>query len=139
VAATAQIVGAQCASMYALFHPGFEIQRWQVFIAYLVCTWGCCLIVLFANRALPTIEIIGGFLIIAGFLVTVIVCAVMPHMKNLGYASSSFVWSTWQNETGYSSDGFVFCLGMLNGAFTVGTPDLISHIAEEIPRYVLNI
>jgi hypothetical protein len=27
---------------------------------------------------------------------------------------------------------------MLNGAFAVGTPDIVSHVAEEIPRYVLS-
>jgi choline transport protein len=133
-ASTAQIIGAQAVSMYALLHPGFETQRWQVFVAYLICIWGCCLIVLFANRALPTIEAIGGFLVLAGLLITIIVCAVLPRMKGHGYATSEFVWREWQNETGYSSNGFVFCLGMLNGAFSVGTPDVISHLAEEIPK-----
>ena len=125
--------------MYALFHPDFQIQRWQVFVAYLICIWACCIIVLFANRALPTIEALGGFLVIAGVLITIIVCAILPHTKGLGYASNAFVWCEWQNQTGYSSNGFVFCLGMLNGAFAVGTPDVISHLAEEIPRYVLKL
>lgn len=133
-AATAQIVGAQSVSMYALFHPDFVIQRWHVFIAYLICTWACCIVVLYANRALPTVESIGGFLVVAGVLITIIVCAIMPHAKGKPYASSDFVWREWQNETGYSSNGFVFCLGMLNGAFAVGTPDVISHLAEEVPK-----
>lgn len=135
-AATAQIVGAQTVSMYALFHPGFVIQRWQVFVAYLICTWSCTIVVLYANKALPTVESIGGFLVVAGVFITIIVCAVMPHAKGNPYASSDFVWREWQNETGYSSNGFVFCLGMLNGAFAVGTPDVISHLAEEVPKYV---
>ena len=130
---TAQIVAAQCVSMYALFHDGFVIQRWQVFVAYLICIWAGCLVTLFANRALPTIESIGGFLVVAGFFVTVLVCAIMPHFKG-GYASTEFVWREWQNQTGYTSNGFTFCLGMLNGAFAVGTPDVITHLAEEIPQ-----
>ena len=130
---TAQIVAAQCVSMYALFHDGFVIQRWQVFVTYLICIWAGCLVTLFANRALPTIESIGGFLVVAGFFVTVLVCAIMPHFKG-GYASTEFVWREWQNQTGYTSNGFTFCLGMLNGAFAVGTPDVITHLAEEIPQ-----
>jgi choline transport protein len=59
----------------------------------------------------------------------------MPHSKG-GYATTEFVWREWQNDTGYSSNGLVFCLGMLNGAFAVGTPDVITHLAEEIPQYV---
>jgi choline transport protein len=125
--------------MYALFHPDFVIQKWHVFVAYLICTWMCCLIVALANRALPTIESLGGFLVLAGFLISVLVCAIMPHVNGQPYASDDFVWKNWQNETGYSSNGLVFCLGMLNGAFAVGTPDVISHLAEEVPRPSKNI
>lgn len=120
--------------MYALYHPDFETQRWQVFIGYLITVWGCCLVVLWANRALPTLETIGGFLVVACAVVTIIVCAVMPYVNGIEYASSAFVWGEWQNETGYESNGLVFCLGMLNGAFAVGTPDVLSHIAEEVPE-----
>jgi amino acid transporter len=122
--------------MYALFHHDFVIQRWQVFVAYLICIWSCCFIVLFANKALPTIESLGGFLVVAGVIITILVCSIMPHTTGSGYASTAFVWQQWENETGYSSNGFVFCLGMLNGAFAVGTPDVITHLAEEIPRYM---
>ena len=41
-----------------------------------------------------------------------------------------------QSGKGYTSSGFVFLLGMLNGAFSVGTPDLVTHLAEEVPQYV---
>ena len=134
LASTAQIVGAQTVSMYSAFHTDFVTQRWHVFVAYIVCTWLCCFLVLFANRALPILESVGGFLIIAGVLITIVVCASMPK----AHASSTFVWRDWQNSTGYSSNGFVFFLGMLNGAFAVGTPDVVSHIAEEIPRCETN-
>ncbi|CAL3967810.1 unnamed protein product, partial [Diplocarpon coronariae] len=55
------------------------------------------------------------------------------------YARSAFVWADWSNQTGYSSDGFVFCAGMLNGAYAVGTPDCVSHLAEEIPNPRRNV
>ena len=87
---------------------------------------------MFANKTLPRIESLGGFLTIAGVLVTIIVCAVMPEQ----HATNAFVWHDWQNSTGYQSNGFVFLLGMLNGAFAVGAPDVISHLAEEVPRHV---
>lgn len=56
-----------------------------------------------------------------------------------GHATHSFVWSDWVNDTGYSSNGFVFLAGMLNGAYAVGTPDCVSHLAEEIPNPRRNI
>lgn len=58
----------------------------------------------------------------------------MPHVNSQPYASTSTIWSAWDNETGYSSDGFAFLLGMLNGAYSVGTPDVVTHLAEEVPK-----
>jgi choline transport protein len=90
---------------------------------------------MFANHALPFINRIGSFLILGGLFITIVVCAVMPSQNGRGYASSSFVWKDWKYDTGYSSNGFVFLAGMLNGAFAVGIPDCVTHIAEEIPEY----
>ena len=136
LAATAQIGAAQIVSTYSLFHVDFATERWHVFVTYLIITWLAGLIVVFANRALPRLESLGGFLIVAGVVVVVIVCAIMPHQQGRHYATSSFVWRDWVNTTGWSSDGLAFLLGTLNGAFAVGTPDLVSHLAEEIPRYI---
>ena len=48
---------------------------------------------------------------------------VMPNRPDgPGYASNAFVWTEWNAEIGYPN-GFVFVAGMLNGAFSVGTPD----------------
>ena len=131
-AATYQIAGTMLMSMYALFHPGFVVERWHVFVTYLVMALICALVVIYANKILPTIEALGGFLVIVGSILTVIVCLALSK-KN----KTDFVWKDWQNLTGYKSDGFVFCLGMLNGAFAVGVADIVSHMAEEVPQYVL--
>ena len=138
LASVCQIVGAQTVSMYAAFHPEFEALQWHVFVSFIVVTWLCFAIVLLANRAMPLFESLGGFFTIAGVLITLIVCAAMPTVKGTGHASNHFVWKDWVNSTGYSSNGFVFLLGMLNGAYAVGTPDITSHLAEEIPKYVLD-
>ncbi|DAA76898.1 TPA_exp: putative Choline transporter Hnm1 [Trichophyton benhamiae CBS 112371] len=138
-ASISSILGNQVMSMYLIFHPDHTPQAWQVFVCYLICTWMCCLTVLFANKALPIISNIGMFLILAGVFVTIIVCAIMPHYNGKGFATSDFVWRDWSNTTGYKSDGLVFLLGMLNGAYSVGTSDLTSHMAEEIPNPSKNI
>jgi choline transport protein len=108
--------------MYGLFHEGYAYERWQVFIVYLTITWLSAFIVMYMNRTLPTITKIGLFFILAGVSITILVCAIMPSKTGKGYASNSFVWRDWQNQTGWSSNGFVFAAGMLNGAFAVGTP-----------------
>ena len=132
LAATAQIIAAQTVSMYAVFHPEFVTQRWHVFVTYIILIWlGGCLVI-FANKLLPKLETLGGFLVISCVFITIVVCASRAPV----HATHAFVWREWQNSTGYGSNGFVFVLGMLNGAFAVGTPDVVSHLAEELPRYV---
>ncbi|KAI7508555.1 hypothetical protein KC364_g92 [Hortaea werneckii] len=94
----------------------------------------------FRYRALARLRNISGlFFLLAGVVISIIVCAVMPGVTGNGYATSASVWKEWVNSTGYTSDGFVFLAGMLNGAFAVGTPDITSHMAEEIPRPSSNI
>lgn len=126
-------------AMYGIFHPEYVPERWHIFTAYLILSWICCCTVLFANRALPMVNNIGLFFILAGVVTTIIVCAVLPHITGSGHASSSFVWANWSNQTGYGSNGFVFLAGMLNGAYAVGTPDCVSHLAEEIPHPKRNV
>lgn len=54
------------------------------------------------------------------------------------HATSSFVWAEWTADIGYPN-GFVFVAGMLNGAYSVGCPDIVSHLAEEIPNPARNV
>ncbi len=134
-ASLGSFMALQTLAMYSIIHPGFNMQGWHIFISYLLSTWLCCLIVLYGNRALPMIGNLGGIFSSVGFLISIVVCVVMPHVKGTPYASNTFVWTKMENTTGWSSSAFVFCLGMLNGAFAVGAPDISSHLAEEIPRY----
>jgi len=121
--------------MYAVTHPGFVTEQWHVFVTYLLCTIVLGSVVSFANRALPRVEQAGLFFLLAGVVITILVCAIMPGINGgSGYATSSSVWIEWVNSTGYTSNGFVFMAGMLNGAFAVSTPDITSHLAEEIPQ-----
>lgn len=117
--------------MYALFHPDFELQRWHVFVTYLIFLGIIFVILLYANKILPLIETTGGTLVLVGCGISIIICASMAE-----HNTDAFVWKEWQNFSGYESNGFVFCLGMLNGAFAFGATDVISHLAEEVPKYV---
>ncbi|KAK2624476.1 hypothetical protein QTJ16_006426 [Diplocarpon rosae] len=138
-ATMASISGQIAVAMYGLHRPDYTPQRWHVFLAYLIITWSSCSVVLFANKALPLINQIGFCFILGGVLITIIACVALPSTTDHGYANSSFVWADWSNQTGYSSNGFVFCAGMLNGAYAVGTPDCVSHLAEEIPNPRRNV
>lgn len=129
LASIASIPANVVVQMYAIFHPDLVIAPWHIYIAFLITTWSCAAFVIFGNRLLPMLNNIGLFLIIPGGLITVIVVAAMPAQ----HASNSFVWTDWQNQTGWL-DGVAFLTGVLNGAFTIGTPDAVTHMAEELPN-----
>ena len=111
--------------MYALYHPELVIEPWHVYVAFVLITWLCCAFVIFGNRFLPFLNNIGLFLIIVGGLVTIIVVAAMPKV----HAPNDFVWGSFDenNVTGWSG-GVAFLAGVLNGAFTIGTPDAVTHM-----------
>lgn len=105
------------------------IQPWHTYIAYIMLIWVCTFYCIFLNRTMPLLQNIGMFLVIGGGIITIIVVAAMPKT----HASNAFVWKDWDNQTGWPS-GVAFLTGVLNGAFTIGTPDAITHMAEELPR-----
>ena len=102
--------------MYAATHPDYAAKNWHVFVCYLVLTWASVATVLFANRALPALNNIGLFLIVVGLIITIIVCAILPGVNGAGHASNAFVWKDWSADIGYSSNTFVFMMGMLSEA-----------------------
>ena len=115
--------------MYSLYHPNYVIQAWHIFVTLLLITWICIAATVFFNKYLPYLQQFGLFVVLVGGLATIIVVAAMPK----SHASNSFVWSDWANNTGWPS-GFAFLAGVLNGAFTIGTPDAVTHMAEEVPH-----
>ena len=125
--------------MYTLYHPNFTPERWQIFIAYLVIIWLDTAIVCFGQKYIAKFATVSGSLCLVLVFVTVLVCAIMPSQTGAGYASDSFVWTDWQNLTGWSSNGLVFLMGMINGAYAIGTPDGVCHICEEIPKPKVNV
>lgn len=133
-ASMAAIFGNTIVQMYAVNHPSFTAEPWHVFVVYVISSWLGCAAVCLANSAMPQLNKMGIFTILAGFFITVIVVAAMPgHDGRPPHATGAFVWEQWTQALGYS-DGFVFVAGMLNGAYSIGCVDVITHLAEEIPN-----
>ena len=129
LASIVYIMSELVVQMYAIYHPNYTIKPWNLFVTLTLITWICIAVTIFFNRFLPYMQRFGLFVVLVGGLVTIIVLAAMPKH----HASHSFVWSDWNNQTGWSS-GVAFLTGVLNGAFTIGTPDGVTHMAEELPN-----
>lgn len=138
-ASMSAILGNTIVQMYGLNHPELVVKNWHVFIVYVIVTWLACLSVCLFNRAMPLLNQSGIFFIIGGFFITIVVLAAMPGKGGRPpHATNSFVWTEWAADIGYPN-GFVFVAGMLNGAYAVGVPDVVSHLAEEIPNPARNV
>lgn len=139
-AANASLFGAETVvAMYSLYHPDYTPARWQIFITFLVITWLDLSLVLFGQRFLAKAATAMGSMIVLIFVVTTLVCAIMPSQTGAGYATNAFVWTDFQNLTGWSSNGWVFVMAILNGAYAIGTPDGVCHLCEEVPNPRKNI
>ena len=115
--------------MYAVYRPSLVIQAWHIFVAFVCIVWLSISVATFGNKFIPILQDFGLFIVVVGCLITIIVVAAMPAQ----HASTSFVWTDWTNVTGWSG-GVAFLTGVLNGAFTIGTPDAATHMAEELPN-----
>lgn len=118
-ASTALFAANAILAMYNLYHPSFVPERWHIFIAYLGVVFIDTAIVCFGQKYIAKFANTSGALCLIILLVSLLLCAIMPSQTGYGYASNEFVWTEWQNLTGWSSNGLVFLMGMLNGKTTL--------------------
>ncbi|KAI1378604.1 amino acid transporter [Hypoxylon crocopeplum] len=133
LAALVQITSNILVQMYATYHQDTYVpDAWHVYVTYIGVLWVSTLFVIFANRLVPYTQNCGMFFVVVGGIITIIVISAMQPSN---HASNHFVWGSFEenNLTGWQG-GVAFLLGVLNGAFTIGTPDAITHIAEELPQ-----
>ncbi|ROW07668.1 hypothetical protein VMCG_03366 [Cytospora schulzeri] len=132
LASLLQITANVSVTLYQIYHQdSYVYEAWHVYVAYILILWLCVAVVVFVNRVVPHTQTAGMFFVIVGGIVTIIVIAAMPKQ----HASNHFVWGSFKenNTTGWQG-GIAFLLGVLNGSFTIGTPDAITHMAEELPH-----
>lgn len=131
LAALTQITANISINLYTVYNPDYNFEPWHTYVAYILITLLSMFFVIFANRAVPWTQNVGMFFVIVGGIVTIIVLAAMPKT----HSTNKFVWNSMEegNTTGYTT-GLAFLLGVMNGSFTIGTPDAITHLAEEMPQ-----
>ena len=115
---TCAILGNALVSCYLTQHPEVEWHAWQVFVAFQLLNWVGCAIVVFGNKWLPLLNYVGSFFVAGGVFISIVVVAAMPKK----HSTSHFVWETFYNGTGWSNNGLVFLMGMLNGGTLVPNP-----------------
>ena len=65
---------------------------------------------------------------IVGFVVTMIVLLATSDHKN----SANFVFTTFENLSGWPNDGVAFCIGIMTSLFGFPGVESAAHFSEEI-------
>lgn len=121
-------IAQQCVAFYALMHPDFELQTWQIFVAYQLVN-----IVTFMfncyGKWLPTLGSIALYTSLLSFAVitiTVLACG------RGNYQPAEYVFVRFENGTGWSSAGIAFIVGLINPNWSFSCLDCATHLAEEV-------
>ncbi|KAF2083434.1 choline transport protein, partial [Saccharata proteae CBS 121410] len=128
-ASIALATGSAIAGCWQLGHPDFVIESWHVFVIYeivnILCfTFNCY------GKLLPTIATTALYTSLLSFLVILItVPATAPTHQH-----ARFVFATFINNTGWSSGGIAFIVGLVNTNWAFACLDCATHLAEEVHR-----
>lgn len=122
-------------ALVQLYHESFAPTNWQFYLAYCAIIISGCLVNAFAVKTLPYItnSLVG--IINIGTLYILITLLVKSNPKQL----ASFVFKDIINETGWSSNGVVFFLGLLPSIASVTLYDGACHMTDEIEKPERNI
>ncbi|KAM0437805.1 hypothetical protein ACHAPT_002170 [Fusarium lateritium] len=123
------LAGTMIQGLLVLNYPEtYVFERWHGTLIYWAILITAASVCIFCSHILPLIEKVSLTLHLALFLVILIVmCAVSPT-KN----SAAYVFTTFENNSGWSSDGAAWCIGMLSSCYVLIGYDGATHLSEEI-------
>ncbi|EGV61625.1 hypothetical protein CANTEDRAFT_135564 [Yamadazyma tenuis ATCC 10573] len=122
-------------ALVAVYNPDFAPTNWQMYLTYAaIVVVGSCINAV-AVAALPFIT----HMLVGIINSTTVFILVALLVKSSPKQSASFVFSTFINETGWSSDGLVFFLGLLPSIASVTLYDGACHMTDEIDKPEVHI
>ncbi|GME33829.1 hypothetical protein GTA08_BOTSDO12870 [Neofusicoccum parvum] len=121
-------VAVQVQAYVTLSRPSYEPERWHAYIIYAFVI--CCytLLNVFGVKALHSLNLIGIGTHLGGYLLTIIIMLVYTKDKH----SADYVFTTFLNSSGWSSNGVAFCTGLSTSLFGFGGLETAAHFSEEI-------
>jgi choline transport protein len=108
---------------------GSVIQPWHVFIGY-QATNAAAFIFNCYGRILPAVSTVALYTsLVSFFIALVVVPASAPTHQD-----ARFVFANFVNNTGWSSNGIAFIVGLVNTSWAYACLDCATHLAEEVHR-----
>ncbi|KXH50652.1 hypothetical protein CSIM01_01501 [Colletotrichum simmondsii] len=114
-------------SLASYLDPTYIPETWHIFLVFQAFNIAFTAYNIFLMKRTAWVHDIGFFLSLTGFFVITVTCLARSGEKQ----KDSFVWTTFVNESGWSSKGIVFLTGLLNPNFIYSGLDGAIHLAEE--------
>ncbi|CUM66365.1 uncharacterized protein PRCAT00004029001 [Priceomyces carsonii] len=126
-ASMALSIANELMGFWVLTHPNHIIQKWQLFVIYQIIN---LFLVLFNcyGKLLPYVA--NGALYISLFSYVVITITVLACSRG-NYRSALFVFTEFENNTGWTTSGIAFIVGLVNPNWSFSCLDSACHLAEE--------
>ncbi|PYH97065.1 GABA permease [Aspergillus ellipticus CBS 707.79] len=106
----------------------YNPERWHVSMIYWALVGLATALNLWGSRLFSLVETASLVIHVVGFIVILIVMWVCAPSKH----NASFVFATFLNSTGWSSNGLSWCLGMLSSCYVLTGYDGAIHLCEEM-------
>lgn len=116
--------------MWTMTHPGFEPAAWQVFIAYELANIATFVF----NSHSKILPLMGSYALYVSLFSMVLITLVVLICARGNYQDPHFVFVEFTNNTGWSSGGIAFIVGLIGPAWGFSCLDCATHLAEEVPR-----
>ncbi|KAF4868981.1 Choline transport protein [Colletotrichum siamense] len=114
-------------SLASYLDPQYIPETWHIFLLFQAFNFAFTAYNIFLMKRTAWIHDLGFFISLTAFFVITVTCLARSNPKQ----DSSFVWTTFINDSGWSSKGIVFFTGLLNPNFIYSGLDGAIHLAEE--------
>lgn len=114
--------------MAILCNPGYEFKAWHsVLIAWLAIIF-MLLFNIFGVKHINKLSLFAMWWSIVGFIVSIVV---LFACGSPNFTSGKFVFTSYTNESGWTSKGVAVLLGVTQSAYTMACYDAPAHVSEE--------
>ncbi|KIW10678.1 hypothetical protein PV08_11642 [Exophiala spinifera] len=136
LASVTNFISAMILGIAQLNHPDYVIERWHIYLVFVIVTWAAIGMNVFFTKWLPAwnkfiLYFSATTMVVT--MITILACAA-PN-----YQPASFVFGDTTNSTGWSNDGLAFLLCTVNALYGFLGVDCGAHLCEEIPNPTVNV
>ncbi|KAF5676562.1 choline permease [Fusarium heterosporum] len=125
------LAGTQIQGLIVLNYPEtYVFERWHGTMLFWLILVASAAVSVLCNNALPLIEKLTLVLHVGLFIIIIVTVAVVSPSKH----TPKFVFTTFENNSGWSNDAVAWCIGLLSSCYVLVGYDGATHLSEEMEK-----